>query len=77
MEKIKAFLDPDYKFSTRYSTPRSCADNVFSRCRDVLAPAREEYYRDLPEHYTTEFHNNKVSPFLFITSRCFRSRECD
>eukprot|EP01125_Pyxidicula_operculata_P011489 TRINITY_DN3760_c0_g1_i1.p1 TRINITY_DN3760_c0_g1~~TRINITY_DN3760_c0_g1_i1.p1 ORF type:complete len:996 (-),score=198.72 TRINITY_DN3760_c0_g1_i1:216-3203(-) len=48
MEKIKAFLDADYKFST-------------SRCRDVMSAAREEYFRDLPEFYTTSFHEKKLS----------------
>uniref|UniRef100_A0A6B2KY46 Nonsense-mediated mRNA decay factor SMG8 n=1 Tax=Arcella intermedia TaxID=1963864 RepID=A0A6B2KY46_9EUKA len=48
MEKIKAFLDADYKFST-------------SRCRDVMPAAREEYFRDLPEFYTTEFHEKRLA----------------
>lgn len=53
MEKIKAWLDADYKFSS-------------SRCREVLSAAREVYFSDLPSQYNATYHQNKIDRMRMV-----------
>jgi len=53
VEKLKGFLDPEYKFSQ-------------SRCIQVLPTAREQYLHKLPPYYNTEVHNQQMEKVFTV-----------
>ncbi|KAH3764287.1 Protein smg8 [Pelomyxa schiedti] len=46
-ERISTFIDADYKFSSSY-------------CSTALPAARDEYYAELPQKYTSALHESKL-----------------
>lgn len=64
IEKLKSYIDPDYKFST-------------SRCISALPSAKSQYLLNLPPYYTTQIHEKHFQKALQVFYQQTKGPACE